>query len=281
MTLISYEGEKTMRKYVTFSLLVVMTCAFLSISMISPTFADQIDWIKPGIPDVNKPDLDPDTPGWQKDNSCAVASTTNMLWAAGYRYMPDYDSSSGWSWSIAGDPFDLYESILDTSNEAGFGSPSPDGWSYSTQVGWMDWYFQNNINETNNPYKIVKWKEDFNGLTQSDKEYLIKELERCQYVELGIGGSNWYHSVTMVGYFIDDGLTGTILHDSDRTDPNVFSNDYYNDIFVSDSKKWELSYSAEVFGYKTLCPIPEPTTMLLLGSGILGLAGFRRKFKRR
>lgn len=36
----------------------------------------------------------------------------------------------------------------------------------------------------------------------------------------------------------------------------------------------------ELDAYASLQPVPEPTTMLLLGSGLIGLVGFRKKFKK-
>ena len=45
------------------------------------------------------------------------------------------------------------------------------------------------------------------------------------------------------------------------------------------------SYGLEVdhlqYGYSTLTPVPEPGTMLLVGSGLIGLAGLRRRSRRR
>lgn len=48
--------------------------------------------------------------------------------------------------------------------------------------------------------------------------------------------------------------------------------------------KWEDNdgYTYLIIGYiaESTNPIPEPTTMLLFGSGLLSLAGFRRRFKK-
>jgi hypothetical protein len=52
-----------------------------------------------------------------------------------------------------------------------------------------------------------------------------------------------------------------------------------------DTDNWQWNDQAwlpNITGYiaESTAPVPEPTTMLLLSSGLIGLAGFRRKFKR-
>lgn len=104
---------------------------------------------------------------------------------------------------------------------------------------------------------------------------------------------NCYHAVTLWGIDIDD-VTGDYLGvwitDSDNSkygsDPRPNTLNYYNVSYDAISAHWRLDGMcgfAEIVEMDALKmrPVPEPATMILMATGILGLAASRRKRSRK
>ena len=72
--------------------------------------------------------------------------------------------------------------------------------------------------------------------------------------------------------------TGTGVPNGD----NPSSRAYYFSLMSNTGyqSSWVIGNTAFAWGVRDISPIPEPSTLLLLGSGLIGLWGFRKKFKK-
>lgn len=183
-----------------------------------------------------------------------------MIWGAGIEYDgTNYDGA----WGIPEEYLDAYltgAKDVQSDGETHHNSVKMD---YETQTGSE--YFQ--LNDKDGIFKKITWQEeDDNGLTdgftwKTSREYLITaglcdtieclKFNRTMSIEMMWLGFDSYEDALA----IKDSITDMELHLSDEARglpgiPDIPSN-----------------------------PVPEPTTMLLFGLGILGLAGVSRRKK--
>ena len=161
----------------------------------------------------------------------------------------------------AGDTFDFHNVSAD-SNDAG---TITDTWMHGNQT-WTQQYDITGLGAiTAASFEIATGGQGWRGLTKLyiDGVY-AGTLTDGDYYSGGSSLNNHYQIDTFDLINIGIPLTGSIL---------TLQTDHY----YSSGDGWALDYSLLTLSGDNTAPVPEPSTILLMGIGLLGLVGYSRK----
>jgi hypothetical protein len=121
--------------------------------------------------------------------------------------------------------------------------------------------------------------EDF--LDLNDEDFVLVQTPSISYTGAGLSSGTWetVAPVNSISFYVVKAANAFAIYQVDPPDGAGSWSTY---------DLWKAGYGgngalqiSHFNGYNPGAPVPEPATMLLLGSGLVGLAGFgRKKFKK-